>query len=64
LPPAPMDGQRVTIAAGAVITLLSITGSGGALVKGTLATLAANGFIRFAWSASANGGAGAWFRTG
>lgn len=57
LPQNPVDGQRLTIAAGALITILTINGG---TVKGLITTLALNGFARFAYSADA----GAWFRTG
>jgi hypothetical protein len=63
LPPNPIDGQRAVIASGAGVTLLTISGNG-RTIKGALAALSANGWVRYAYSATANAGAGAWFRTG
>lgn len=57
LPSAPIDGQRITIAAGALITLLTVNGG---TIKGGISTLALNGFARYAYSAAAD----AWFRAG
>ena len=57
LPAAPIDGQRVTITSGAIITALTINGG---TVNGIITALAANGFARFIFSSTA----GAWFRTG
>jgi len=57
LPPNPVDGQRFVMAAGALITLLTINGG---TVKGLITTLSLNGYARFAYSVDAN----AWFRTG
>lgn len=57
LPLAPVDGQRLTVAAGAAITILNITG---ATIKGTMATMALNSYARFAYSVDA----GFWFRAG
>lgn len=57
LPPNPMDGQRVIIASGAGVTLLTVNGG---TVKGLVTGLSVNGYARFAYSAAA----GAWFRTG
>lgn len=61
LPASPVDGQRVVICSGAGVTLLTLNGG---TIKGTMASLAVNGYARFIYSASANSGAGAWFRTG
>ncbi|WP_404480056.1 hypothetical protein [Novosphingobium sp. BL-52-GroH] len=57
LPPSPMDGQRVIIASGAGVTLLTVNGG---TIKGIITGLSVNGYARFAYSAAA----GAWFRTG
>jgi hypothetical protein len=56
-PPAPVDGQRFTVAANGTITTLGFTG---ATSKGAAATLAASGYARFVWSSSL----GLWFRVG
>lgn len=57
LTPSPMDGQRIVITSGSGVTLLTINGG---TIKGLITSLSANGYARFAYSASA----GAWFRTG
>lgn len=57
LTPSPMDGQRIVITSGSGVTLLTINGG---TIKGVITSLSANGYARFAYSASA----GAWFRTG
>lgn len=57
LPSAPSDGQRVIIASASGVTALTINGG---TIKGTVATLAVNGYVRFIYSASA----AAWLRTG
>jgi len=57
MPTSPTDGQRCLIASSASITLLSITG---ATIKGTLASMALNGYARFLYSVAGN----CWFRTG
>jgi len=57
LPQNPLDGQRITISSGALITILTLNGG---TIKGGISTLALNGFARYAYSLTAN----AWFRTG
>lgn len=59
LPPSPVDGQRVVIASGSGVTLLTVSGNGHT-IKGAIAALSANGWVRYAYSTTA----GAWFRTG
>jgi hypothetical protein len=63
LPSDVSDGRRVVICSGAGVTLLTINTPTGT-IKGTLTSLAVSGYARFVYSATANSGAGAWFRTG
>lgn len=57
LPSNPVDGQRVIITSAAGITLLTVNGG---TINGLVTGLSANGYARYAYSASAS----AWFRTG
>lgn len=58
LPSSPVDGQRWAIGTGGAVTLLSL--SADKPIKGLLTSIAAGGFARYLFSASA----GAWFRVG
>lgn len=57
LPAGPIDGQRVSIASGGGVTLLTVNGG---TINGLITTLAANGFARYIYSTAA----AKWFRSG
>lgn len=56
LPASPTEGQECILASSQIVTALTITGT----ITGTLTTLAAGGFARFVYSATA----AKWFRAG
>lgn len=57
LPPAPIDGQRVSIASSGGVTVLTVNGG---TINGLITALSANGFARYTYSSQA----AKWFRNG